>query len=74
MLSDVWVRTESPNNDPNMSKNRLLSLFKKAQPQFLMDKDEYEAFQNLEGYRYSLPWCDLAQCEKYKGAVMDIEL
>lgn len=48
MLSDVWVRTESPNNDPNMSKNRLLSLFKKAQPQFLMDKDEYEAFQNLE--------------------------
>mgnify|MGYP003294189619 FL=1 len=31
-----------------MSKNRLLSLFKKAEPQFLMDKDEYEAFQNLE--------------------------
>ena len=48
MLSNVWVRTESPNNDPNMSKNRLLSLFKKAEPQFLMDKDEYEAFQNLE--------------------------
>ena len=48
MLADVWVRTESPNNDPNMSKNRLLSLFKKAQPQFLMDEDEYEAFQKLD--------------------------
>ena len=48
MLADVWVRTESPNNDPNMSKNRLLSLFKKAQPQFLMDEEEYEAFQKLD--------------------------
>ena len=48
MLADVWVRTESPNNDPNMSKNRLLSLFKKAEPKFLMNEDEYEAFQNLE--------------------------
>ena len=46
MLADVWVRTESPNNDPNMSKNRLLSLFKKAQPQFLMDEEEYGAFHN----------------------------
>lgn len=48
MLADVWVRTESPNNDPNMSKNRLLSLFKKVEPQFLMDEDEYEEFQALE--------------------------
>lgn len=48
MLADVWVRTESPNNDPNMSKNRLLSLFKKAQPQFLMNEDEYDEFQALD--------------------------
>lgn len=48
MLADVWVRTESPNNDPNMSKNRLLSLFKKAEPKFLMNEDEYEAFQKLD--------------------------
>lgn len=48
MLADVWVRTESPNNDPNMSKNRLLSLFRKAKPQFVMDEDEYEAFQKLD--------------------------
>jgi len=48
MLADVWVRTESPNNDPNMSKNRLLSLFKKAQPQFLMNEGEYDEFQALD--------------------------
>ena len=48
MLSDVWVRTESPNNDPNMSKNRLLSLFKKAEPKFLMNEDEYDEFQALD--------------------------
>ena len=47
MLADVWVRTESPNNDPNMSKNRLLSLFKKAEPKFLMNEDEYGEFQAL---------------------------
>ncbi|MBQ7827928.1 MAG: hypothetical protein IJY39_07065 [Clostridia bacterium] len=48
MLADVWVRTESPNNDPNMSKNRLLSLFKKAVPKFLMNDDEYDEFQALD--------------------------
>ena len=50
MLADVWVRTESPNNDPNMSKNRLLSLFKKAQPQFLMDEDEYRTLFTIHYY------------------------
>lgn len=48
MIADVWVRTESPNNDPNISKNRLLSLFKKAEPKFLMNEDEYDEFQALE--------------------------
>ena len=47
MLADIWVRTEAPNSDPNMSQNRLLVLFRKADPKYLMSEEEYEVFQNL---------------------------
>ena len=29
ILADAWIRTETPNNDPNLSKKDLLSMFKK---------------------------------------------
>lgn len=48
MLADVWVRTESPNADPNLNQTRLLSMFKKADPRHLMQPDEYEVFQKLD--------------------------
>ena len=39
---------ESPNNDPNFTQKQMLGLFKKADPQVLMDEDEYKQFQALE--------------------------
>ena len=47
LLAYMWVHTEQPNNDPNLSKHRLLSLFGTADPTVLMDEDEYLAYQSL---------------------------
>ena len=40
-LANAWVMCESPNNDPNFTQKQMLGLFKKADPQVLMDEDEY---------------------------------
>ena len=48
MLADMWVRTEAPNSDVNLSKSKLVALFKKADPKFLMTEEEYEVFKNLD--------------------------
>ncbi len=47
-LPQAWTTTESPNSDPNLSKRELLSLFRSADPQKLMDEEEYELFRSLE--------------------------
>lgn len=47
-LANAWVMCESPNNDPNFTQKQMLGLFKKADPQVLMDEDEYKQFQALE--------------------------
>lgn len=48
ILADAWIRTEAPNNDPNLSKRDLLSLFKATDPALLMDEEDYQQFQNLD--------------------------
>lgn len=48
MLAYMWVNTESPNNDPNLTKAKLLSMFKAASPAALMDKDELLQFRMLD--------------------------
>lgn len=48
MLSDAWIRSESPNDDPNLSKSKLLALFKAADPQILMDEGERAMLNALE--------------------------
>ena len=48
ILADAWIRTEAPNNDPNLSKRDLLSLFKQTDPSLLMDEEEYQSFQDLD--------------------------
>lgn len=48
MLADAWIRSESPNDDPNLSKGKLLSLFKEADPNILMDEEERDMLRNLE--------------------------
>ena len=48
ILSDAWIRTETPNNDPNLSKKDLLSMFKSTDPRLLMDEDDYQRFMDLD--------------------------
>lgn len=48
ILSDVWIQIEAPHNDPNFSTSDLVKLFKKADPAFLMEDDEYEHFREFE--------------------------
>lgn len=48
ILADAWIRTEAPNNDPNLSKMDLLSLFKQTDPALLMDEEDYRSFQDLD--------------------------
>lgn len=48
ILADIWISTESPNLDPNMSKSKLVTLFRKANPSELMNEDELEVFNEFE--------------------------
>lgn len=47
-LSYAWISTESPNDDPNLSKKSLLAMFRSIDPQKLMDEEERELFQSLD--------------------------
>lgn len=40
ILSSAWMRSENPNMDWNVSQSKLVSLFKKADPRYLMDSEE----------------------------------
>ena len=57
ILASAWTRAEAPNMDVNVSKAKLLSLFKQADPTVLMEQDEYVQFnvpfhyKNFLGYR-----------------------
>lgn len=48
ILADAWISTEEPNLDSNLSKTKLLSLFKSANPKALMDDEELAIFNNLD--------------------------
>lgn len=48
MLADAWIRSEAPNDDPNLSKPKLLAMFRKADPNILMNEDERKILQGLE--------------------------
>lgn len=47
VLADAWIRSENPNNDPNLSRGKLLSMFKAADPAVLMDADERARLDEL---------------------------
>ena len=40
ILANAWMRSENPNMDPNVSQNKLVELFRKADPRYLMDGEE----------------------------------
>ena len=42
-LSYAWIGTESPNNDPNLSKRNLLDMFHR-----LMNEGKYDLFRRLD--------------------------
>ena len=48
LLADAWVRSESPNCDPNFMKNELVRMFKEADPTILMDETEQRELEALD--------------------------
>ena len=47
-LADAWVNCEAPNGDPNFTQRQMVSLFRKAAPESLMDEDDLQRFMELE--------------------------
>ena len=48
ILANAWMRSENPNNDPNVSTSKLLSMFKSADPRILMTPEEHKELSTLE--------------------------
>lgn len=48
ILSSAWTMAEAPNQDINVSRRSLVSMFKKAAPAVLMDEGEYALFKELD--------------------------
>lgn len=50
MLSSAWILNETPNQDPNISKKELVKLFHSVSPEYLMDEEEQQQYQELENF------------------------
>lgn len=48
IFRDVWILSENPNSDVNVSLKESISYFKKADKKILMDDSEYEKFENFQ--------------------------
>lgn len=48
LLAYMWIHTEAPNSDPNLSKTKLVSMFKAADPTVMMDDEDYLQFKTLD--------------------------
>lgn len=48
ILASAWIQTEAPNQDIDVSKSQLLSMFKAADPSVLMDEDELQQWRDLD--------------------------
>lgn len=47
ILLSAWIMCEAPHNDSDVSLGKLVAMFQSADPQVLMDEDEYRGFQGL---------------------------
>lgn len=47
-LIEFWVEEENPNNNINVSKKELLSYFKEVPKEYLMNKEDFEVYSNLD--------------------------
>ncbi len=48
ILASAWILCEAPHNDPDVGIQKLVSMFRDADPATLMDEEEYAQFQELE--------------------------
>lgn len=48
ILADAWIRSENPNDDTNVSKSKLILMFKKADPHDLMLESELQQYEELD--------------------------
>ncbi len=48
ILSALWIRNDGPTNDTIEGKGKLLPLFRRAKPELLMAKHEYDYLRALE--------------------------
>lgn len=48
ILADAWIRSENPNCDINVSKSKLISMFKQADSNELMLESELEQYEELD--------------------------
>lgn len=48
MLADAWIRSENPNMDRNLNKEKLLSMFRQADKTELMDEREIQALEEMD--------------------------
>lgn len=48
ILADAWTQSENPNNDENVDKRELLSMFRQAEPSELMTESELRKYDELE--------------------------
>lgn len=48
ILADAWIRSENPNNDPNLTQHELLSMFQSAESKHLMSQAEMNTLDALD--------------------------
>lgn len=47
ILSNAWIMCEAPHDNANVSVGKLVDMFRNADPQVLMDEEEYRDYQEL---------------------------
>lgn len=47
LLADAWITSENPNQDANLSLTQARAMFRRCNKKYLMEKDEYEVYENL---------------------------
>ena len=47
ILSDAWIRSENPNDDPNLPQSKLVEMFASADNSYLMTSEEKQIYDEL---------------------------
>lgn len=71
-LKDVWIMSENPNNDVNVSIGTLVRWFQSADKKHLMNKEEYQVYENLPDQ--VRVYCGVNKFENPKGLSWTLSL